>query len=273
MVFCMDIPFFKMHGAGNDFIVVDDRGRAFPMADTAWIRRIAERRTGIGCEGILLIQPSETAAFRMRFINPDGGEVEMCGNGARCIARLAADIGAAPPNLSIETIAGRLEATVRGDRVRLRMTDPQDWRLERTLELDGRTWPYGFVNSGVPHVVCRVERVDAVDVARTGSAIRRHPDFQPAGANANFIEITGPSALRIRTFERGVESETLACGTGIVAAALVAARAGWVQPPVRVVPRSGDALTVAFAADGDTICNVILDGPAVHVFRGTVAYP
>jgi len=175
--------------------------------------------------------------------------------------------------MTIESGAGRLQAEALGGRVRLRMTDPRDWRLGRSLEADGRRWAYGFVNSGVPHAVLRVERLDDLDVERVGAAVRYHPDFRPAGANADFIETAGPSALRIRTYERGVESETLACGTGIVAAALVAARSGWVAPPVRVVTRGGFELTVEFELTGETACNVILDGPAARVFEGVLTYP
>ncbi len=269
----MAIAFYKMHGAGNDFILVDDRAEKFPAGDAAWIRRISDRRTGIGCDGVLLIQRSASADFRMRFFNPDGSEADMCGNGARCAARLAHEIGAAPARMTIESGAGRLEAEALGERVRLHMTDPRDWRLGRALEADGQRWPYGFVNTGVPHAVMRVERLDAVDVERAGAAIRYHPDFAPAGTNADFIEIEDASRLRIRTYERGVESETLACGTGIVAAALVAARSGWVTAPVLVVTRGGYELTVEFERTGDTACNVVLDGPAAHVFQGTVAYP
>ena len=268
----MKIPFFKMHGAGNDFIVVDDRAGTFPVTDTAWIRHITDRRTGVGSDGVLLIQRSDKADFRMRFFNPDGGEAEMCGNGARCAARLAAELGAAPARMTIETMAGLLEAEARGDTVRLRMTDPRDWRMNQTLETEGRTWCYGFVNSGVPHVVIRVDRLEEVPVERVGAAIRRHPAFQPAGTNVNFIQITGPDALRIRTYERGVEAETLACGTGIVASALVAARAGWVRPPVRVITVAGYGLSVDFVARDGVWQNVVLEGPAEHVFVGTLTY-
>lgn len=269
----MNIPFWKMHGASNDFILADDRQRTFPVQDRQWIAAIANRRTGVGSEGILLIQPPEGQGdFRMRFFNPDGGEAEMCGNGARCIARLAHEIGAAPASMKIETAAGVVRAEVRGEQVLLRLTDPKDWRMNRTLSAGGRTIDYHFVNSGVPHAVVEAPDLDAVDVPLLGAAIRRHADFAPAGANANFIAATGPNALRVRTYERGVEAETLACGTGIVAAALVAGRLGRVRPPVNVTARSGDALEVNFRVTNDGAADVTLLGPAVHVFRGTLTY-
>jgi diaminopimelate epimerase len=269
----MEIPFWKMHGASNDFILVDDRSLTFPADDHDWIAAVARRRTGVGAEGIILIQPSQHADFRMRFFNPDGGEVEMCGNGARCVARLAAEIGAAPARMSIETAAGLLRAEARGDQALLSLTDPRDWRMNRTLAINGEEIRYHFVNSGVPHVVVEVRNLEAVNVPDRGARIRRHPAFAPAGTNANFIEATGPNALRVRTYERGVEAETLACGTGIVASALVAARLGRVSPPVRVTPASGDLLEVGFERKGDTVSGVTLLGPARHVFQGRLAYP
>jgi diaminopimelate epimerase len=268
----VNIPFWKMHGAGNDFVLVDDRAGGFPCADRVWMQAVAARRTGVGCEGIILIQSSTRAHIRMRFFNPDGNEVEMCGNGARCVARLASEIGAAPQRVQIETTAGVLSAAVMNDGVRLEMTDPIDWRLDRVLRLPDGEWPYAFVNTGVPHVVIRVEDLDACDVAARGPPIRYHDDFAPAGTNVNFMQATGPRELRVRTYERGVEAETLACGTGIVAAALVAARLGAVTPPVSVVPAGGDTLTVDFTLTASGAESVSLTGPAVHVFRGNLEY-
>jgi len=268
----MRIPFWKMHGAGNDFILVDDREEKFPSDDGGWLVSAASRRTGVGCEGIILIQPSREADFRMRFFNPDGNEVEMCGNGARCVARLASEIGAAGNEMSIDTVAGLLKADVQGDTVRLLMSNPTDWLLDGELDIDGQKVSYDFVNTGVPHAVIHVDDLDTCDVAGTGSAIRYHEAFAPVGTNANFVSVTGPQSLRIRTYERGVEAETLACGTGIVAGALVAARRGEVTPPVEVTPTGGDVLTVGLRLAGDSAEEVTLSGPAVHVFEGTLEY-
>ena len=269
----MNIPFWKMHGAMNDFILVDDRRQEFPIQDQHWISGIASRRTGIGSEGILLIQPSTAADFRMRFFNPDGGEVDMCGNGARCIARLAHEIGAAPSSMSIETPAGIVRAEVSGDRVLLHMTEPLDWRFGRSIRVNDHSYGYDFVNSGVPHVVIEVDDLASVDVHGLGRAIRYHADFSPKGTNVNFIQVTGPSSLRVRTYERGVEGETLACGTGMVACGLLAGKQGRVTTPVKITPASGDVLEVDFRATGDGATDVTLLGPAVHVFRGELQYP
>lgn len=268
----MRIEFWKMHGAGNDFILVDDRRLVFPANDKEWLARIASRRLGVGSEGIILIQPSSSADFKMRFFNPDGSEVDMCGNGARCVSRLAYDIGVAPARMRFETGAGMVQAEMVGDRVRLGMTPPKDWRLDRMLDLPGGARPYGFVNSGVPHVVMEMSPLDTVDVATLGAAVRYHKDFAPKGTNANFIEVTGPSSLRIRTYERGVEAETLACGTGMVAAGLVAGRMGRVKPPVRITCGSGDVLEIGYTLTADGAENVTLLGPAAHVFTGVLDY-
>ena len=268
----MNIHFWKMHGAGNDFILVDDRGETFPASDSAWLERISARRNGVGCEGIILIQPSLASDFRMRFFNPDGKEAEMCGNGARCVARLAHDIGAAPKRMSMDTVAGKLEAEIIEDVVRLHMTQPTDWRLDAELDLDGQRVAYGFVNSGVPHVVVSVANLDEYDVPGIGRRIRYHADFAPAGTNANFIMATGASELRVRTYERGVEGETLACGTGVVASALIAGAMELVGPPVSVTAMSGDVLQVGYVGSGQDVHDVTLLGPAEYVYEGDVVY-
>lgn len=268
----MNIRFWKMQGAANDFILVDDRGQTFPASDRDWIAAISARRTGVGSEGVILIQPSSKADFRMRFFNPDGSEVDMCGNGARCVARLAHELGVAPGTMRIDTVAGLLRAEVMGDSVRLHLTTPKDWRLDGTLKVADRELRYGFVNTGVPHFVARVDNLTDWDVHALGRAIRYHEAFAPAGTNANFISVTGPQSIRVRTYERGVEDETLACGTGITASALIAARSGLVTPPVSVSAASGDVLTVDFRLTPSGAEDVTLLGPALHVFEGMLEY-
>lgn len=268
----MKLEFWKMHGASNDFILVDDRQKTFPVHDTRWISAITSRRTGIGSEGVLLIQPSTAADFRMRFFNPDGGEVDMCGNGARCIARLAHEIGAAPARMSIETPAGIVRAEARGDQVQLVMTEPHGWSMNQSIELSGRTYTYHFVNTGVPHVVIESSDLAKVEVQTLGAEIRYHMHFAPKGTNANFIQLDNQGRLHVRTYERGVEAETLACGTGMVACGLIAGKLGRVRAPVRVIPASGDVLEVNFQLTAEGATNVTLLGPAVHVFKGNLDY-
>ncbi len=259
-----------MHGAGNDFVLMDDRDLTFPVDDHDLIALLCHRRTGVGADGLLLIQPSKTADFRMRYFNADGGEIDMCGNGARCIARLAHDIGAAPASMSFDTMAGLIRAEMVGDQVRLQMTPPHDWRMGQTIEIDGVRYNYDFVNSGVEHVVIEVPDVDDVDLQSLGSAIRYHEDFAPRGTNVNVVTITGPSDIRIRTYERGVEAETLACGTGMVAAGLLAGRNRRVTSPVRLTCAGGDVLEIGYNLTDDSAADVTLLGPAVYVFRGEI---
>ena len=268
----MDIAFWKMHGAGNDFILVDDRDGSFPCDDRDWLVAVAARRTGVGCDGVILIQPSDGADFRMRFFNPDGAEAEMCGNGARCVARLASELGVAAADMRIETQAGLIRAQTDGDQVRLHMTAPVCWRPRQVLDLAEGAVAYTFLDTGAPHAVVETDDLDGVDVRALGAAIRRHEAFRPAGTNADFISVAGPQSLRIRTYERGVEDETLACGTGIVAGALVAVRAGRVTSPVTVIAASGDTLEVSFRLTGEGAEGVVLRGPAAHVFRGTLRH-
>jgi len=268
----MKIKFWKMHGAKNDFVLIDDRRGGFPAADRAFIARISARHSGIGAEGVILIQKSKTAGFRMRFFNPDGGEADMCGNGARCAARLAFELGAVEKKMTIETAAGQIEAQVMQKGIRLWMTPPSGWELNGSLELAGRSLTYGFVNTGVPHVVMRTGELRDVDVQDIGSTVRRHRQFAPAGTNVNFMEISPDGELYVRTYERGVEAETLACGTGVTACGLIAAKHGWVTLPVNIHTASGDVLVVDGELTEDSACGVTLTGPTEHVFMGTVEY-
>lgn len=261
-----------MHGSGNDFIVFNDVSEELPLNNNGWLRRIAARRRGIGCDGIIALQKSENADFKMRFFNPDGQEVEMCGNGARCIAKFAFDKGIAPQKMRFETAAGLLKAQIQNENVKLFMTPPRDMAVNKHLKLKDTTITYGFANTGVPHVVVAVKDLADYDVVDTGAAIRYHDNFAPAGTNANFITVTGTNKLSIRTYERGVEGETLACGTGITAAAIIATVEKLVTAPVRVITAGGDELTVDFKHENDSVTDVTLLGPAMYSFSGEVKY-
>jgi diaminopimelate epimerase len=260
----MKIPFTKMHGAGNDFIMVDDRELTFPIDDTLFIQQITARTTGVGCDGVILLQPSAIADFRMRFINPDGGEVDMCGNGARCIAQMAFALGTAPAMMIIETLAGPVHAEVLSDGVCLELTPPSDLELDLDLGLDMKC---DFINTGVPHTVAWVDDVQAIDLLKLGRAIRYHQRFVPEGTNANFAKVEPDGTLSVRTYERGVEAETLACGTGAAAVAVVAVQRGWVALPVAVHCASGCDLVIN-SKQGKTT----LSGNAVKVFDGEIEY-
>lgn len=258
----MGLRFTKMHGAGNDFIVIDDRDATFPIEDLAFAASLADRRTGIGSDGILLLQRSALADFRMRFINPDGCEVEMCGNGARCIARFAHDQGVAPEKMAIETVAGIVRAEVMGDMIRLYLTDPADLQLDLDLGVAGKV---DFVNTGVPHAVCWVADVGQANVQELGAGIRYHEQFAPAGTNANFAQVENDGSISIRTYERGVEGETLACGTGAAAVAVLAAHRDLLALPATVHCASGYDLVIDSSSSGTTLA-----GGASYVFSGEI---
>ena len=206
----------------------------------------------------------------MRYFNADGGEAEMCGNGARCFARFANKVGEQKGEISFETPAGVISAELKGDLVTLRMTEPTDLRLNIDLPVAGENKAVHFINSGVPHVVIPVAKIDDADVPVDGAAIRNHKMFSPKGANVNFIEKRGANKIAIRTYERGVEDETLACGTGIVASALIFAETENIDRPITVTARGGDELQVGFEKIGAGFRNVTLTGPAEFIFEGTI---
>lgn len=266
----MDIPFWKMHGAGNDFILID--AVKAPLSPTrkdiaAW----CQRHKGIGADGLILLLPPQSGGdFRMQFFNPDGGEADMCGNGARCAARLAYDLKLATESMTIETAAGHVQATMLADaRVRLQLPQPKACQLIASLTLDsGASIAYSFADTGVPHAIIECESLDDLDIRSVGRAIRTHAAFAPAGTNVDFITVTGPDSLRIRTYERGVEDETLACGTGIAAAAVTAVRSGRVHAPVTIETAGGDLLHVDVPDNKNA--PLLLSGPAVHVFKSTI---
>jgi diaminopimelate epimerase len=264
------LRFTKMNGAGNDFILIDNRTRDIHL-DGSQIARLCDRHRGIGADGVLLLEKSSNGAdFRMRYFNADGGEAEMCGNGARCFARFANEVAGAQTKISFETPAGVISAELTGDLVRLEMTEPTDLRLNLELGVADENKIVHFINSGVPHVVIPLSRIDDVDVRRKGAAIRYHKMFSPKGANVNFIEKRGGKKIAVRTYERGVEDETLACGTGIVASALIFAATENANSPITVIARGGDELQVGFEETKGQFHNVTLTGPAEFVFEGTI---
>ena len=268
----MKIRFVKMHGAGNDFVMIDDRDGTFP-ADKTTLAAIGTRGTGVGCEGIILVQRSTTADFRMRFFNPDGSEAEMCGNGARCVAAFAREIGAATSDtMRFETIAGLVEAEIipqpqpstsqplnlsTSQLVKIALPDPKDLRPD-------------FVNSGVPHKIVPVEDLEHADVDGEGRRIRYSDEFAPAGTNVDFVRYRAPHDADIRTYERGVEAESGACGTGSVAAAVVGVAQYGLSFPVAVHTVKGFELTIDGESDGKSFRSVSLTGPVARVFDGEI---
>ncbi|MFH1664928.1 MAG: diaminopimelate epimerase [Candidatus Omnitrophota bacterium] len=265
-----NIVFTKAAASGNDFLIIDNKNRELDTRDLDYrliAKDLCRRRVSVGADGLLVLEDSDTADFRMRIINPDGSEVEMCGNGARCSALYASRCGWGD-ELLFETGAGLLSAVVNGDNVKIKMSDPKDIRLNINLGIGPNIIAAHYINTGVPHVVHFVDDLEGYDVKGTGRKIREHAAFAPQGTNADFIGNIGEGRADIRTYERGVEDETLACGTGTVAAAVVLGLLGFVTPPVEILTRSGETLKVHYTIAGGKARDVYLEGLANIVYEG-----
>ncbi len=261
----MQISFSKMSGAGNDFIVIDNMRKTLSLSELQ-ILSLCTRRTGIGADGLILVEPSEKVDFSMRYHNADGKPGSMCGNGGRCAAYFAWVAGITGETASFQANGHRYDAWITGaEHVKLKMTPPEDFR--NNFYANG--FSCHFVNTGSPHTVIYTDSLDTFNVKDAGSTIRNNSTLFPEGTNVNFLEVTGPDSLNVRTFERGVEAETLACGTGAVAAALMSYRLGKVSSTsLNVTVRSGDTLKVDFS---DTMSEVFLSGPTKVVYTGIVS--
>jgi diaminopimelate epimerase (EC 5.1.1.7) len=268
--------FCQLQGSGNDFVVIDNRDgkvekflRSLNLEIKEFVKRVCAFHTGVGADGLILIENPENPEnhFKWQFFNSDGSVAEMCGNGSRCAVRFAFDEGIVGKEVRFETLAGVIKAYVLdgGKRIKVQLTPPKDYR-EVSLSLDTQSIEGYFINTGVPHFVAVVNDLEKIDVKKLGRAIRFHPEFQPKGTNVNFIEREGDDAIRIRTYERGVEGETLACGTGATASAIVAYKKGIVsKKPVRVLTRGGEVLAIDF---DNEFREVFLEGGVVRVFDG-----
>ena len=268
--------FAKLQGSGNDFVVIDNRDgkveeflRSLNLDIKEFVKRVCAFHTGVGADGLILIENPENPEnhFKWQFFNSDGSVAEMCGNGSRCAVRFAFDEGIVDKEVCFETLAGVIRAYVLegGKRIKVQLTPPRDYK-EVFLSLDAQSIEGCFINTGVPHFVAVVNDLEKIDVKNLGRAIRFHPEFQPKGTNVNFIEREGDDTIRIRTYERGVEGETLACGTGATASAIVAYKNGIVsKKPVRVLTKGGEVLAIDF---DDEFKEVFLEGGVVRVFDG-----
>ncbi|WP_242923551.1 diaminopimelate epimerase [Pontibacter liquoris] len=256
----MAITFYKYQGTGNDFVMVDNRKGQFPADDEQFVKYLCDRRTGIGADGLILLQDHPDYDFEMVYYNADGRVGSMCGNGARCAVRFARHVGVIEDVACFLAADGEHQASVERDLIQLKMNDVQ--QVERIGE------DY-YLNTGSPHYVRFVDDVQALDVYKEGRAIRYNDRFAAVGTNVNFVQQIGENEIFVRTYERGVEDETLSCGTGVTAAALVASLRG-MQSPVKVQVLGGE-LQVAFeqAANG-SFKYIYLNGPAKQVFTGVV---
>lgn len=254
------ILFTKMVGSGNDFVVIQGK----PAGNLPKLAKlICDRRFGVGADGMLIIEKSKKANMSMRIFNADGSEAKMCGNGARCAALFSGK-----KKLSLSTGAGIIDAEVIGNCVKIKITEPKNIKLDIPLKVGNRLIKVNFINTGVPHTVVFVNGIEKIDVNSIGSSIRNHAKFSPAGTNVNFVQVLGTNLIQIRTYERGVEGETLACGTGSTASALVFALKNNLNNLVKVKTQSGEILKIYFKKLNSKFEQVWLEGSAKIVYKG-----
>jgi diaminopimelate epimerase len=260
----------KMAGGGNDFVVIDNRTAG--IADAAELaRRICTRALSVGADGLILIENSSRASLRMRYYNSDGSLGEFCGNGTRCAARFAVMNAIAGPSMTIETDVGIMHADVADAIVTVTMPRPASFRADRALHAGETAVQGSSITVGVPHyVVFLRDDLWSQDIVPLGRAIRMHRELQPAGANVNFVVVRDNHSIEVRTYERGVEAETLSCGSGVVASASVSALFGKATSPVKVLTRSGITLEVSFALEDGELRDVRLKGDARIIYRATL---
>ncbi|MCK4538470.1 MAG: diaminopimelate epimerase [Candidatus Krumholzibacteria bacterium] len=262
------MEFYKMHGAGNDFVMIEDMSSELDFS-TRLIESLCADHTGIGADGLIILRPSAKYDFRMRYFNKDGGEAEMCGNGARCAASFAFLKGIVSEKMVFDTKAGPVEAMMHGEDVRIGVGSVKDMRLH--VPVGDAGLEVGYAVCGVPHAVLLTEDVDSWSRERfveTGRKIRNAAEFSPGGVNFNLVSVMKNDILRYRTYERGVEAETLACGTGAIALAAICSAMGITGSPLKCRTTSGDTLEVDFSPAEDGARDCFLKGPAIMSFQG-----
>lgn len=268
----MTLSFVKYAGCGNDFIMIDDRLLHFHSNEAALVRTLCHRQKGIGADGVILLQNGKTTPFKMRIFNSDGSEAEMCGNGLRCLGKFLHDLGEKGSCFDIESMHRRHKVELL-DNLQVKATLGKPENLERGVELTLKNCRLkaDFMDTGVPHAVIFVEDLEKVDVGSLGREVRHHPRFGPKGANANFVEKKKDGSIHVRTFERGVEAETLACGTGLTAAAVSLHLNSPSQTRIAVTALSQDRVVVELVTDPKgQIEEIFQTGPAEKIFSGTI---
>jgi len=257
-----------MSGSGNDFVIIDNRNNIVDENGLSdFIAKVCRRKMAVGADGMILVENTDNADFKWRFFNSDGSVAEMCGNGARCVARFAYLNDIAGSNMSFETLAGLVKAEVIGERVKVKMTDPSELKTDDTIELENGPVSISGINTGVPHVVMVRDSIDDVDIVKIGREIRYHDRFSPAGTNVNFVCRIKNNTIAIRTYERGVEDETLACGTGAAASAIVMAHKMKLDSPLSVLTRSGGYLNIFFKETKGRYYDIYLEGDARIIYK------
>ena len=260
----MQLTFYKYQGTGNDFVIIDNRHDLLSKNDTKTIQRLCNRKFGIGADGLILLEEPSRAGddFTMVYFNADGKESSMCGNGGRCIVAFAKFLGIIENKTKFTAIDGPHEATVEDHIVGIKMMDIDKVEVKED---------HVFLNTGSPHHILFSEKIDLLDVRRLGAEIRHSEAYEKAGGtNVNFVEAIDGGQLKVRTFERGVEDETLSCGTGVTAVALAAYTTGKTKNRSADLETPGGKLTVSFEAEGTSFRNIWLKGPAEQVFQGII---
>lgn len=264
------LPFAKYSGTGNYLILADNRDGFFPT-DPHIIQKLCDRTSGMSADGVILVENSTRADLKMRIFNADGGEVEMCGNGLRCFYHFARTLGISHSSINVETMHRLHRLQQDSDGIKVEMGPPTDIRWNLQIALPARSFTAHFLNTGVPHTVMFVSDLNNIDVKELGRQIRHHPDVAPT--NANFAEIHPSGEISVRTYERGVENETLACGTGGTAVALAAGKLYGLPSPIRIITRSGESLSIGFEWSSDNCSQVSLTGAVHHLFGGNLDLP
>jgi diaminopimelate epimerase len=263
----LELEFLKVSATGNDFIVIIDFENAYHYDWSKLARIICRRRFSVGADGLVILTNSEKADAKMRIFNSDGSEAEMCGNAARCSARVLKNKRSiSSNNLRMETLSGIIEAQVNGENAKIKMTEPTNIRDEILVKVGETDYIGSFINTGVPHAVFFTEDIEKMDIADIGSQIRYDNQFQPEGTNVDFCRILNANSISVRTYERGVEAETYSCGTGAVACAIVSSLKGLIKAEQIKILTRGGKLTVEIKEINGKIKNVFLESPVEIIY-------
>lgn len=262
------IDFTKMVASGNDFVVIEENRRPQVAGFKVLAKKICDRKYGVGADGLLVLEKSRIVDVKMRTFNADGSEAEMCGNGARCVALFKSQVASRKSHVKIETKAGIIESVVDKDNVKIKLTDPKHIRFNIPIKVNNRNIKVNFVDTGVPHTVIFVDGLDKIDAVNLGRVIRYDKLFSPKGTNVDFVEVLGQNSIAVRTYERGVEDETLACGTGCVASAVIFALKSKTRHKILVHTRGKEVLAVYFTKKDQNFEDIWLEGKARIVCTG-----
>lgn len=265
-------PFSKYSGCGNDFILIDNRDKIFPIDNKKLVQKCCNRRFGVGADGIILLENSKNADFLMRVLNADGTEAEMCGNGLRCLGQYLKELNIPGDSFHIEVTHKIYPIKVDPSYVNVSLIPPTEIKWNVKVPLEEKIVTLDFLNTGVPHVVIFTEDLENIEFTSLGPKIRHHSLFAPRGTNVNFASLAADGSVHMRTYERGVEQETLACGTGAAAVAIAATIKYHLKSPITVNTRSGEPLEFHLAMHNGEISNLTMKGPATWIFRGKVKF-